>query len=229
MKIGGFQRVSLIDYPGKIGAIVFTQGCNFRCPYCHNPELVDPGQFGPLIPEEDVFAFLEKRRGKVEAVTVTGGEPTIQEHLDRFLLTVRQMGYLIKLDTNGSRPDILEKLLRKGVVDYLAMDVKGPFFKYSRIAGVNVSEAAIRKSIDLITASGINHEFRTTIVRSQLDPQDLLSIADMLNKAGCYVLQAFVPTKPLAPSFLSERSYSPEEFTVIRERCEKQGLRIVIR
>lgn len=229
MKIGGLQRTSLSDYPGKISAIVFTQGCNFRCPYCHNPELVDPGKFGPLVPEGDFFAFLEKRQGKLDAVTVTGGEPTLQEDLERFLSDIRKMGYHLKLDTNGSRPDVLESLIGRGLVDYFAMDIKGPFSKYNRIAGVSVAENAIRKSIELIATSGISHEFRTTIVRSQLDADDLVSIVDLLKNTSLYVLQAFVPTKLLAASFLSETTYSPDEFAVIRERLEKEGLRIAIR
>ena len=105
MKIGGLQKISLIDYPGRISAIVFTQGCNFRCPYCHNPELVDPAQYGPILPEEEVISFLEKRRGKLDAVTVTGGEPTLQPDLERFLQEIKEMGYLTKIDTNGSNPD----------------------------------------------------------------------------------------------------------------------------
>lgn len=229
MQIGGLQRISLIEYPGRISAIVFTQGCNFRCPYCHNPELVDPDQYAPLIQEEEVFAFLEKRRGKLDAVTVTGGEPTLQADLERFLFTIRNMGYLIKVDTNGSHPDVLEKLIRTGLVDYLAMDLKGPLTKYRRIASVKVAAPAIRESIDLITASGIEHEFRTTVVRSQLDLPDLLSMAKMVKKADCYVLQPFVPARTLDPSFLAETSYSPEEFSAIRERLEKEVRRVIVR
>ncbi len=229
MIIGGLQRISLIDYPGKICAVVFTQGCNFRCPYCHNPELVDPGQYGPMIPEEEIFTFLEKRRGKLDAVNVTGGEPTLQADLERFLLNTREMGFLIKVDTNGSQPDVLEKLIRKGLVDYLAMDLKGPLTTYRRIAYAKNSIPAIRKSIDLITTSGIEHEFRTTVVRSQLDPDDLLSMAKMLKNTDLYVLQTFIPSKTLDPSFLSERPYSPEEFAAIHERLEKEHRRVIIR
>jgi pyruvate formate lyase activating enzyme len=177
MRIGGLQKFSLIDYPGRISAIVFTQGCNFRCPYCHNPELVDPVQYGPVLPEEEVISFLEKRRGKLDAVTMTGGEPTLQPDLDRFLQEIKKMGYLIKLDTNGSMPDTLERLIHAGLVDYLAMDVKGPLKKYGQIAGTEVQTRKIRKSIALIANSGIDHEFRTTVVRSQLDNEDLIACA----------------------------------------------------
>ncbi|MEI7671637.1 MAG: anaerobic ribonucleoside-triphosphate reductase activating protein, partial [Deltaproteobacteria bacterium] len=174
MKIGGLQKFSLIDYPGRISAIVFTQGCNFRCPYCHNPELVDPEQYGPLILEEEVLSFLEKRRGKLEAVTVTGGEPTLQADLEEFLQQIKAMGYLAKVDTNGSNPEMLERLIRGQLVDYLALDVKGPLRKYGQIVNARVETAMIRRSIELITASEIQHEFRTTVVRSQLDKDDLI-------------------------------------------------------
>jgi pyruvate formate lyase activating enzyme len=228
MKIGGLQKISLIDYPGRISAIVFTQGCNFRCPYCHNPELVDPAQYGPILSEEEVISFLEKRRGKLDAVTVTGGEPTLQPDLDRFLQEIKGMGYLTKIDTNGSNPDVLERLIRGRLVDYLAMDVKGPLQKYERIANVKVKTAKIRRSIELITASGIEHEFRTTVVRSQLDNEDLIATAALLKK-GLYVLQSFVPAKSLDHEFLTEISYSPEEFADIQKKLESKRLRVFIR
>jgi pyruvate formate lyase activating enzyme len=228
MKIGGLQKISLIDYPGRISAIVFTQGCNFRCPYCHNPELVDPAQYGPILSEEEVISFLEKRRGKLDAVTVTGGEPTLQPDLDRFLQEIKGMGYLTKIDTNGSNPDVLERLIRGRLVDYLAMDVKGPLKKYERIANVKVKTAKIRRSIELIMASGIEHEFRTTVVRSQLDNEDLIATSELLKK-GLYVLQSFVPAKSLDHEFLTEISYSPEEFADIQKNLESKRLRVFIR
>jgi len=217
MKIGGLQKFSLIDYPGRISAIVFTQGCNFRCPYCHNPELVDPAQLGPLLPENEVIAFLEKRRGKLDAVTVTGGEPTLQPDLDRFIKTIRGMGYLTKIDTNGSNPDVLESLIHGRLVDYVAMDVKGPLRKYARIARVKVDTAKIQKSIDLITSSGIEHEFRTTVVRSQLNNEELIAIAKLLKKARLYVLQSFVPIKTLCPDFLAEPPCSSEDLSAVQK------------
>jgi pyruvate formate lyase activating enzyme len=229
MKIGGLQRVSLIDYPGKIGAIIFTQGCNFRCSYCHNPELVDPDQYGPVIPEKDVLFFLDKRQGKLEAVTVTGGEPTLQPDLEKFLEEVKKMGYLIKVDTNGSKPDILEKVIRKRLVDYLAMDIKGPLERYRQIASVKVDKSRIRRSIQLIKASGIKYEFRTTVVRSQLDLQDLVSVAKLVKQARLYVLQPFIPIKTLSIPMLSEMSYTPEEFSNIRENLEKECHHVIVR
>jgi pyruvate formate lyase activating enzyme len=229
MRIGGLQKFSLIDYPGRISAIVFTQGCNFRCPYCHNPELVDPVQYGPVLPEEEVISFLEKRRGKLDAVTMTGGEPTLQPDLDRFLQEIKKMGYLIKLDTNGSMPDTLERLIHAGLVDYLAMDVKGPLKKYGQIAGTEVQTRKIRKSIALIANSGIDHEFRTTVVRSQLDNEDLIAIAGLLKNGRLHVLQTFVPVKTLCPEFLAETSYSPAEFSAVQKYLAGKNRRIVLR
>jgi pyruvate formate lyase activating enzyme len=229
MKIGGLQKFSLIDYPGRISAIVFTQGCNFRCPYCHNPELVDPAQYGPILSEEEVISFLEKRRGKLDAVTLTGGEPTLQPDLDRFLEVIKGMGYLTKIDTNGSNPDVLESLIHGRLVDYLAMDVKGPLQKYGQIAGTKVQTQKIRKSIALITASGIEHEFRTTVVRSQIVNEDLIAIAGLLKKGQLHVLQTFVPVKTLCPEFLAETSYSPEEFSAVQKYLTGKNRRIVLR
>ena len=229
MKIGGLQRVSLNDYPGKICATVFTQGCNFRCPYCHNPELVDPGQYGPVIPEEEVLSFLDKRRGKLEAVTVTGGEPALQGDLGEFLGALKKRGYLVKLDTNGSNPDTLSTVIDRRLVDYIAMDIKGPLDRYGQIASVKADTSRIRRSIQLVTTSGIEHEFRTTVVRSQLDLDDLLSMAKLIKKASPYVLQPFVAKKTLDGAFLSETSYTPEEFSTIREVLGGKGVRVVVR
>jgi pyruvate formate lyase activating enzyme len=229
MKIGGIQKFSLIDYPGKIGATIFTQGCNFRCPYCHNPGLVDPAQYGSVIPEEDALSFLNKRRDRLEAVTVTGGEPTIQKDLGRFLESIKGLGYLVKVDTNGSNPDALETLINNRLVDYLAMDVKGPLERYGRIAAVKVDTSSILRSIELITTSGIEHEFRTTVVRSQIGIQDLLSLVRLIDKSSLYVLQAFVPATTLNRTFLSESSYSPLEFSAVREKLRNEVARIVIR
>ena len=229
MKIGGLQKISFIDYPGSIGAVVFVQGCNFRCPYCHNPELVDPERYGPLLNEGEVLAFLEKRRGKLDAVTLTGGEPTLQPDLVGFLRKVREMGYRIKLDTNGSQPEVLAALIREKLVDYLAMDIKGPREKYARIARVEVDLAAIGRSVELITESGIEHEFRTTVVPSQITIDDLLSVAEWLKNACKYVLQPFVPMKTVDPTFISEPPSSPEELAAMREKLQRGDFLVEVR
>ena len=229
MKIGGLQKVSLIEYPGKISAVIFAQGCNFRCPYCHNPELVDPDLYGESLVEEGIFSFLEKRRGKLEAVTVTGGEPTLQPDLPVFLRLLKEMGYLVKLDSNGSHPDILEKLVRDKLVDYIAMDVKAPLGKYEKIAGTKVDCDKIKRSIDMILVSGIDHEFRTTALRSLLEEKDLLAIGRLVKNARQYTIQKFVPSKTLNPSFLKETTYSDEELSVIKKKLEKNIQAVVVK
>ncbi len=225
MIIGGFQRFSLIDYPGKICAIVFTQGCNFRCPYCHNPELVDMKRAIGFIPEEEILSFLKKRRGRLDAVEITGGEPTLQPDLLDFLKAIKDMGYLIKLDSNGTHPDMLEQIIYKNLVDYLAMDVKAPLEKYEEIVNVKVDTEKIKYSIDLIKNSRLNYEFRTTVVKSLLSKEDIIEIGKLIKGTNLYILQKFIPSKTLNPKFLKESTYSDIEFEKIGEELKNQGIR----
>jgi len=221
MKIGGFQKVSLIDYPGRISAVVFTQGCNFRCPFCHNPELVDPGRFEGLIPEAEILTFLEKRRGRLDAAVITGGEPTLQPELIPFIIHLKAMGYLIKLDTNGALPDVLEELLGRSLLDYVAMDLKAPLERYGEATKMKTDGQRLRKSISLIMGSGVDYEFRTTAVRSLLAPDDFEEIGRLIPGAKRFVLQKFVPTKTLDRSYLGESSYSDAELKTIVEKLGK--------
>ncbi|MCG6534099.1 MAG: anaerobic ribonucleoside-triphosphate reductase activating protein [Syntrophales bacterium LBB04] len=229
MKIGSLQKVSLIDYPGKIGAIVFTQGCNFRCPYCHNPELVLPSLSGECIPEEFIFSYLDKRKGKLEAVTITGGEPSLQDDLPRFAQDIKAAGYMVKVDTNGSRPDVLEELLKNRLVDYIAMDIKAPLKKYNAITNTPDSDKTIGHSIKLIMDSGIDYEFRTTIVNTQLTSADILAIGKMIKNAPLYALQRYRNAKPLDRSFLNKSSFTQEEFDALKIKLEKTIGRVMIR
>ena len=165
MIIGGFQPFTLSDFPGHVAAIVFTQGCNWRCPYCHNRSLLKmrrPEQ--ELIPETHVFDLLHRRRNELDGLVITGGEPTIQEDLARFLHEVRRLGLAIKLDTNGSRPDVIGQLLDAGLLDYIAMDVKAPFDRYELITDCGVDTNALKTSIALLKNSGVSCEFRTPTV-----------------------------------------------------------------
>ncbi len=228
MKIGHLQKVSLIDYPGKISAIVFTQGCNFRCPYCHNPELVDPARYGPCLPEEVIFSYLEKRRGKLEGVVITGGEPTIQGDLAPFLRTVKDMGYLVKLDTNGSRPERLAELLEAGLIDYLAMDIKAPLRKYTSVTGTPGSGQTIKQSIALIMAAHISCEFRTTIAGSQLSAADLLRIGQLIPGAPLYALQMARQGKALEAQFL-HTPVQGDDFTSLKNVLQKSIKKVIIR
>jgi len=218
MLIGGFQKFSLIDYPGEISAIVFGSGCNFRCPYCHNPELVNKTL--PIIQEEKVLNFLRKRIGKLTAVSVTGGEPTIQEDLPKFIAKIKEIGFLVKLDTNGSNPDMLEKLIEDGLIDYAAMDIKTSFNRYNELIGGDYSRL-IRKSIKIIISSTIDYEFRTTVVKSLLSKDDILKIGKIISGAAIWYLQRFVPTKTLNPLFIHENSYQESELKKIAVELEK--------
>jgi pyruvate formate lyase activating enzyme len=218
MKIGGFQKVSLIDYPGRISAVVFTQGCNFRCPFCHNPELVDPERFMDLIPEKEILSFLDKRRGRLDAVVITGGEPTMQPEIIPFILLLKAMGYLIKLDTNGTHPDLLAEMLDKKLLDYVAMDIKAPLERYGAVTMTKTDRDRIRRSISLIMGSGTDYEFRTTAVKSLLDPADLEEIGKLIPGAKRFVLQKFVPTKTLDRDFLGKPSYSDGELKLIVDK-----------
>lgn len=195
MMIGGFEPFSLIDYPGRIAAVVFTQGCNFRCPFCHNGSLISPRDGSEDV--ESLLKSLVGRRGKLDAVVVSGGEPTLQPDLAGFLALVRSMGFLVKIDTNGSRPSVLRSLIDQGLLDYVAMDVKAPIHKYSRLAGVEVDVESLRESVALIASSGIAHEFRTTHVEALLDDQDLAEIRAGLPRASSHRIQRFRPENAL--------------------------------
>ncbi len=205
MIIGGFQRFSLIDYPGKTCAVIFTRGCGFRCKYCHNPELVIPEKYSAKIGLESIMTFLEGRRNKLDAVTISGGEPTDQIDIEPVIGDLKRMEFLIKLDTNGTRPEVLKSLIEMEMIDYVAMDVKGPFEKYEDITGCYVDTEKIKESIDIVLNSGVDHEFRTTVASEILSEEDLLKIAMMITGAKRYYLQTFTSSKMICtePSALS--------------------------
>ncbi len=229
MKIGGLQKVSLIDYPGLICAIIFLQGCNFRCSYCHNPELVEPRLFQPCIKENEVLEFLETRKGKLDAVTITGGEPTLQDDLTSFIKKIKKMKFTVKVDTNGSQPQVIKDLLDNKLLDFIAMDIKAPLEKYESIVKAPVNSDSIQESIKLILKEKIPHEFRTTIVESQLEEKDIQQIALLISGAKNYVLQKFVPVKVLDKEFLNEKSYPEEKFQKIKKHLEHQITSVTIR
>lgn len=205
MIIGALQRFSLLDYPGRMAAVVFTQGCNFRCPFCFNRELVQEEYFRPPIPEAECFSFLRRRVGLLEAVVVTGGEPTVHEDLPAFLRRIKALGYRVKLDTNGSHPKMLRQIIAAGTADYIAMDVKAPWHKYEQLCGVAVDVDKIRESVELIAGSGLEHEFRTTVVKALLSEPDLTAISETLKGKGPWRPHAFVPTNSVLDRTLSGR------------------------
>ncbi len=193
MKFGGLQPFTLSDFPGHVAAIAFAQGCNFRCPYCHNGSLLrretEPGS---TLGGDQVIGFLLSRLTKLDGLVVTGGEPTIQEDLPAFLRQVKDLGLAVKLDTNGSHPEMLARIIAQNLADFVAMDVKAPLKKYEQLAGVFVPPGAILQSIHLLAASGVSHEFRTTAVEALLPSQDLACIRGMLPSASTHRIQPFI-------------------------------------
>ena len=197
MVIGGLQKFSLSDFPGLISAIVFTRGCSFRCPYCHNPELVDPSRFVPAIPLSEVRDFLRSRKARLQGVVVTGGEPTIHADLPEFLAELKDMGFAVKLDTNGTNPVMLRQLLIDRILDFIAMDIKAPLALYPAIVRAPASAADLSRSIELIIHSGLPHEFRTTFAESLLSTDDMLQTARLVKGCKRYVVQSFRAGKVL--------------------------------
>ena len=220
MIIGALQKTSLIDYPGEVCAVVFTVGCNFRCPYCHNPELVT-GSIKSM-DRNCLFDFLKRRVGKLSAVSITGGEPTLHSDLADFIKEIRLLGYeKIKLDTNGTNPKILEELIQERLVTYIAMDIKAPLDRYGVVTGYEHDTGCIAKSIDIIKNSHMDYEFRTTVIDGFVGKEDVLSIADLIKGAKAYYIQRFIPSKTLNESFLSKRSISDEKLDEIRQKIGK--------
>lgn len=212
MRIGGFQKLSLIDYPGKIAATVFTQGCNFRCPFCHNANLVLPSCFDKAIQEEDILNFLKKRVGKLQGIVISGGEPTLQIDLPDFTRKIKAIGYSVKLDTNGSRPKVLQQLIEEKLVNFIAMDIKSPIDRYQEIVGVNVNPDHIRKSINIIRNSGLDYQFRTTFPKPLLKKKDIQGILSLIGGDPHFQLQPFVPQETiLNKALLDKEHYQDDE------------------
>ena len=208
MKIQGLQKMTLLDYPGRVACTVFLGGCDFRCPFCHNFELVE-GPLPDLVGEEDFFAFLQKRRGLLDGVAVTGGEPCLRGDLPEFLARIREAGFDVKLDTNGNHPHMLARLIDEGLVDYVAMDVKNSPGKYASTVGLaTIDLAPITESMQLIMRSGVAYEFRTTVVEQYHEASDFEEIGSWIQGANRYCLQAFadnasVPNHALSAPKLS--------------------------
>ena len=221
MQIKGWVRTSLIDYPGKIAAVLFTSGCNFRCPYCQNSELVLHPESLPEIDPAEIFQFLTRRRGLIDGVVITGGEPTLQKGLDDFMRKLKELGLAIKLDTNGYRPQVLRDLLERDLLDYVAMDIKASPAKYPLAAGVPIDVQRIEKSVRLILSSGIAHEFRTTVVPGIVAPEDVEEMARLIAGAGKYILQQFRPQGTLEPRFREVAPYPAQALLEMAQAAER--------
>jgi len=227
MKIGGLQKHTLIDYPGHLACTVFTIGCNFRCPFCHNPELVLPPLFGrkeDQIKEDELYSFLETRKGLLDGVAITGGEPCLQPDLVNFCYNIKKMGFKVKLDTNGTYPKILEILFKDKLVDYVAMDIKSDLATYSTATGVNIDLQAVQQSISLILDNAPEYEFRTTCVKSLINEKIIKNIGEMIKNAEHYILQPCSrDINVLNPDFIKEQDgfFSEKELLSLKNVVSK--------
>ncbi len=223
MNIAGFQKLSIKDYPGKTGCVVFVQGCNYCCPWCNTPEFVLPEMqlASAETSEKKLLDYLKKHRRLLQSCTIGGGEPTIQKDLPDFCRKIKKLGYKVKLDTNGSNPEMLERLVNSKLVDYVALDIKAPKAKYASMIGypehsVHYLLANIDKSIDFLKKSKINYEFRTTVAPG-IYKTDVLEISQWIKPAKKYVLQVFQPEKTLNPEYTFLAGYSPKYLLEIRQ------------
>lgn len=226
MRIGGFQKMTVLDYPGKIAATVFTYGCNLRCPFCHNASLVVDNS--ALLNENEIFAYLARRKGILDGVCVSGGEPLLQPDIEDVLLRIRSLGLSVKLDTNGTLPHRLADVIEKGLVDYVAMDVKNSPQKYAETTGCErIDLDAVKESVQRLMHSGIPYEFRTTVVRELHAERDIEEIGRWLSGAEQYFLQGFIDSGNLIGQGLS--AYGKEEMerlcAVAAQYVKKASLR----
>lgn len=211
MIIHGIQKLTLVDYPGKCACILFSGACNFRCPFCQNGSLVLHPENEPVISNDEIFSFLKKRRNMLEGVVVTGGEPTINSDLITFLGLIKELGYSVKLDTNGYLPSVLEKAVESGNVDYVAMDIKTSLDEYDILTGVGTDTSRIRESIDFLLEGNVDYEFRTTVVKELHKRENFVKIGETIRGAKRYFLQSFVQSEDTIEKGFT--SPSPEDLT----------------
>jgi pyruvate formate lyase activating enzyme len=228
MLIGGFQKQSLIDYPGKISSVIFTAGCNFRCGFCHNPDLVIPERIknSPKLSQEKILQYFKENKELLDAVSITGGEPTLQKDLIDFIKAVKEMNLAIKLDTNGTNPETIKKLIEQQLIDFIAMDIKAPLEleKYKKLAGTHLNQEHINnilKTIQIILDSGIKHDFRTTIIKEHHTKQDIMDIIKDLKNCKVYSLQKFNPYVVLDKNYKNKTSFDDSEVQEIIKEIKK--------
>ncbi len=214
MHIAGLQKTTLLDYPGKIACTVFLPGCNFRCPFCHNPSLVLPERIEASMTREALLAFLQTRTRKLDGVCITGGEPTLHQDLPELLRAIKNMGFSVKLDTNGSRPEMVRKLLTENLIDYVAMDIKNSPAKYEATCGGVNFLPQVQETAQLLMESRIDYEFRTTAFAPSHTPEDLQAIGQWIRGARAYFIQNFVDSGDLVGQ---ARGLTPEEMNALLE------------
>jgi pyruvate formate lyase activating enzyme len=232
MHIGGLQKHSLIDFPGKISAVLFLCGCNFRCPYCHNPQLVaPPASEAQGLSIAAVEAFLEERRGLLEGVVLSGGEPTLQPGLPDLCRRLKAMGYAVKLDTNGSRPQVIRRLAAEGLVDYLAMDIKTDLERYAGWISRRCDAAAVAESIQRVMAAGVDYEFRTTCAAPLITPAVIEAIARRISGSRLFALQPFRAGRMLRPDFFEgvDPALPPAEMNALQRIAAPWVRRCLVR
>ena len=217
VEIRGLEKFSSKDFPGHISSTVFLGGCTFRCPFCHNADLVLRPETFPALPMDLFLSYLDSRKGWLEGVCITGGEPLLSEDLEDLVRVVRERGLLVKLDTNGALPGRLERLVGQGLLDWIAMDVKAPLERYSEVAGVAVRTEDIARSAEIVRSSGLKYLFRTTVVPRLVGREDVRRIGAWLEGADLFQLQQFVPHDTIDPAWLDVRPYPKEEFVILEE------------
>jgi pyruvate formate lyase activating enzyme len=220
MKIGGLQRLSMVDFPGKLATVVFNIGCNFRCPYCHNPELVD-GSID-LLPEESVWDFLLTRTKQIEGIVISGGEPTLHRDLPTFIKKFKALGFATKLDTNGTNPEMLSELIDAQLLDFVAMDIKQIWSRYAFSAGLDfVPIEKIQQSVTLLLNGSIDYEFRTTVIKDFHNPTDIIDISKQIRGAKRYAVQEFIPKKTLAKDFAQKLPFEKQSLEALIPEISK--------
>jgi pyruvate formate lyase activating enzyme len=227
MQIHGFNKTTLLDYPGHLASTVFTGGCNMRCPYCQNADLVLNPLSQPLIDENVIFDHIKKRKGIIEGVCITGGEPTLQKDLEDFIKRLKDLGVLVKLDTNGYRPEITRKLMENGLIDYVAMDIKSSLDEYHIVSGVNLDTSLIKESVELLKNGPIDYEFRTTVVKELHSKETFEKIGELLSGAKQYFLQGYIDSERVIERRFS--SYTKEELegfvTILKKTIKNVSIR----
>lgn len=227
MQIHGFNKTTLLDFPGHLASTVFTGGCNMRCPYCQNADLVLNPMSQPLISEEVVFDHIKKRKGIIEGVCITGGEPTLQADLEDFIKRLKELGVMVKLDSNGYRPEVLKRLMENGLLDYVAMDIKSSLDEYHIVSGVNLDTSLIKESIDLLKNGPIDYEFRTTVVKELNSKETFEKIGELLSGAKQYFLQGYIDSERVIDRRFS--SYTKEELegfvTILKKTIKNVSIR----
>lgn len=228
MIIKGLQKLTLIDYPDTVACTIFTFGCNLRCPYCHNPELVvDDGRKN--IDVEEIFQFLKDRKNFLDGVCITGGEPTLQNDLPEFMSKIKELGFLIKLDTNGTNPEMIDRLIKGKLVDYIAMDIKAPLERYEEVVLSKVDLENVKKSVEIIKNSGIDYEFRMTVPPQTFEEKDFVLIGEWLKGSKKFYIQQFKGIKTLDKSFIGKESVSANQlnrfFNILKPFFQICGVR----